>query len=202
MSNNLTLDDARSLVATDIRKWVIESLVIENDEQMQNISDVILRGKKLTKEATAARMADTKPLKDEAKAIEAEWNPIILELETRTKIAEKAVFTYRNKKQAEIEAAQIERMKQQAAAVAEAQQTGELVPKTEAVEDMGSKVRANLGTLSFKKVAVYTVVNEKLVERSLCSPDLKKIQARHESGVESIPGVLIEWEDRTVGRGG
>jgi len=56
---------------------------------------------------------------------------------------------------------------------------------------LGHTIRGNMRATSVLVSHDYQVVDEDAVPRDLCCPDMKRIKARHHSGVKVIPGVLI-----------
>jgi len=68
---------------------------------------------------------------------------------------------------------------------------GSYQPDALAARPLGRIIGVNMSATSVLVAYEYQVVDEDAVPRDLCSPDLKKMKARHHSGVKVIPGVLI-----------
>ena len=94
---------------------------------------------------------------------------------------------------------------EQAAKLAEAQETGEVVEllDTAAVPEVPGKTsKAHLGSVTYREDIEVMIVNPLLVPRELCDPNMSRIRARAKSGVKEIPGVLISKKYVTVTRRG
>lgn len=199
MENNL--ETVKALADRDFYPWVIESLTVETDEQLKNLSDVLVTGKSYKKRAEEARMAETLPHREAEAAVNAKWKPVINRLTMAVGQLDHALITYRTKKKQEADQLLLMQMQEQAAKLAEAKETGEVVETEIAVvEAITNKVRGNMSTTSIRETPEFYIADEDKVERSLCSPDVKKIRARYESGIKDIPGVLVTIKRSTVSR--
>jgi hypothetical protein len=205
--------------------WVNTELIIETPEQLKDANDMLGIGKSLSRDLEAARKAKKAPLQALADAVDDEFNPVKNRVQIGVKIFDQAVITYQLKVAAwnaavlkEQEANRIaaekaaeEQMKANAKKIEEAKETGEILPaevyqpvqpkyEVTAPVQSANKVKGNMSTTGIRTTYEYTIVDPDKVERSLCSPDLKKIKARHESGVKVIPGVLISERKYTSTR--
>jgi vacuolar-type H+-ATPase subunit I/STV1 len=214
---------------TEFFKWILEEIVIENDEQLKNMSDLDGAGKKLLKAFEDARLEEKRPVLKKAEDIDKKYKSItsriqlgvqrvataIIEYDRKKKIWNEAVLALQAAEQRKKEGAAIqartEEIQENTAKALECQETGEVfepksltsLPKPEplAVKPVKGPIRGNMGTTSIVETFEYTIIDEDAVERSLCSPDMKKIKARHQSGVKIIPGVLITSNAHTSTRG-
>ena len=199
--------------------WVIESVVIEDDAQLKNMSDLLGIGKNIANALESARKADKQPHLDGAKAVDDRYKPVQSRVLLAVSRLDSAVLAYYRKKKAEAEALlklqadefaaqhkaadalQIQQMQANVARATECAQTGEVfepiplapLPQPEALiaRPPGRTIRGNMSATSVLVSYDYQIIDEDAVPRDLCCPDMKKIKARHHSGVKIIPGVLI-----------
>jgi len=199
--------------------WVIESVTIEDDAQLKNMSDLLGIGKNIANSLESARKADKQPHLDSAKAVDDKYKPLQSRVLLAVSRLDSAVLAYYRKKKVEAEALlkqqaddfaarhkaadalQIQQMQANVARATECAQTGEVfepiplepLPQPAALlaRPVGRIIRGNMSATSVLVAYEYQVVDEDAVPRDLCSPDMKKIKARHHSGVKVIPGVLI-----------
>jgi len=199
--------------------WVIESVVIEDDAQLKNMSDLLGIGKNIANSLESARKADKQPHLDAAKAVDDRYKPQQSRVLLAVSRLDSAVLAYYRKKKAEAEALlklqadefaarhkaadalQLQQMQANAARAGECAQTGEVfdpiplspLPQPESLiaRPVGRTIRGNMSATSVLVSYDYQIIDEDAVPLDLCSPDLKKIKARHHSGVKIIPGVLI-----------
>jgi hypothetical protein len=199
--------------------WVIESVTIEDDAQLKNMSDLLGIGKNIANSLESARKADKQPHLDAAKAVDDRYKPQQNRVLLAVSRLDSAVLAYYRKKKAEAEALlklqadefaaqhkaadalQVQQMQANAARATECAQTGEVfepiplspLPQPEALiaKPVGRTIRGNMSATSVLVSYDYQIIDEDAVPRDLCCPDMKKIKARHHSGVKIIPGVLI-----------
>jgi hypothetical protein len=196
-----SLERIKSLAERDFYPWAIESLTVETDEQEKNVSDILTIGKRLKKDADEQRMVETLPHREAEKAVNEKWKPIINRLTMAVNKLDAGLIDYRIKKKKEADELLLMQMQEQAARLSEAKETGEIIENEVAiVQSLDNKVRGNMSTTSIKETPEFDVIEPDKVERSLCSPDLKKIKARYDSGIKDIPGVLVTIKRSTVSR--
>ena len=204
---------------TEFFPWVIESVVIEDDAQLKNMSDLLGIGKNIANSLESARKADKQTHLDGARAVDDRYKPLQNRVLLAVSRLDSAVLAYYRKKKAEAEALlklqadefaarhkaadalQLQQMQANAARAGECAQTGEVfdpiplspLPQPESLiaRPVGRTIRGNMSATSVLVSYDYQIIDEDAVPLDLCSPDLKKIKARHHSGVKIIPGVLI-----------
>ena len=204
---------------TEFFPWVIESVVIEDDAQLKNMSDLLGIGKNIANALESARKADKQTHLDGARAVDDRYKPLQNRVLLAVSRLDSAVLAYYRKKKAEAEALlklqadefaarhkaadalQLQQMQANAARAGECAQTGEVfdpiplspLPQPESLiaRPVGRTIRGNMSATSVLVSYDYQIIDEDAVPLDLCSPDLKKIKARHHSGVKIIPGVLI-----------
>jgi len=210
--------------------WVIENLTIDTPEQAKNASDMLAMGKAFDKSLEEARKAEKQPSIDEGKAIDAKYRPQQNRVQLAIGRLDDALITYHRKAKAEAdallkmqreeqetkrlaaEAALIETMMANRAALEESKTTGEVfepvplpvLPEPEAiiVEPVKQSIRGNMGTTQIKEVPEFTLIHgeEDKVPRNLCSPDMAKIKGWYAAGFHEIPGVMVTMRSHTVSR--
>lgn len=211
-----------------VTKWVTESVTIEDDGQLKNMSDLLGLGKFFNNALEDARKEEKQPFLDGGKAVDDKFKPVQSRVQLAVSKLDQAVLTYHRKKKAEAEAllkmqaeeqeakrkaaedAQIAEMQANAARQAECQETGEVfepvpltpIPQPEEliVRPVSGTVRGNMSSTAIIEGYEYLITDEAAVPHDLCSPDLKKIKARHKSGIKFIPGVLITLKSHTSTR--
>ena len=105
----------------------------------------------------------------------------------------RALQQYHAKQVAEAEAARLRQLAQQAARIAEAKDTGEIIEllSQSITPAMAKSSRSNLGMVTYREDYSIEIVGPNLVPRDLCEPSMIKIRARVKSGIIEIPGVLV-----------
>ena len=204
---------------TEFFPWVIEAVIIEDDAQLKNMSDLLGIGKNIANFLESARKADKQPHLDAAKAVDDRYKPQQSRVLLAVGRLDSAVLAYYRKRKAEADALiklqaeefeakhkaadalQVQQMQANVARAEECAQTGEVFepiplsplpqPEELVARPPGRTIRGNMSATSVLVSYDYQITDEDAVPRDLCSPDLKKIKARHHSGVKLIPGVLI-----------
>jgi hypothetical protein len=206
---------------------VIE-VVVENVDQLKNLSDLLTVAKRLVKDADEGRLAESRPEREAIKEKDAKWEPVIKRLKAAVIILEPAFIKgqrslkkynddllalqaadLENKRKA-AEAAQIQVMQDNAAREAECKDTGEVfepapLPPTPQAEApiavaVTDKVRGNFTSTTVKTKFVFECIDEVLVPRPLWSVDLKKCEAQYSIDHKPIPGIRITEVDGTISR--
>ena len=208
--------------------WVIEEIVIETDDQLKNMSDLLGVGKKIVSALEAARKGDKQPFIDGGKEVDDSYRPTQNRVQLGVTRLDSAVLVYHRRKKAEAdallemqakelavrqkeaEALQIQQMQENVSKSEECAQTGEVfepvplttIPQAEEliVKPVGGTVRGNMSSTAIIDSFEYFIQDENLVPRELCSPDLKKIKAKHKYDKKPIPGVLITPKSHTSTR--
>lgn len=190
-------------------KWNIESLVIENDEQLKHCSDLLGIGKGLEKAVEAHRVEEKAPSLAEGKRIDDEHAPVKNRINLGVKKLDNAIVIYQKKKKkfnddllalqaADIEnkrkaadAAQISVMQSNLARKEECEQTGEVyeeqplppMPEQEApiVQPVRQTIRGNMTSTTIVDSFDFVIIDDDAIERALCSGDMKKIKAYHKA---------------------
>lgn len=169
-------------------------VVIENKDDQKNYEDVLIHARKAFKEAEAHRKELLAPFDTVVASINNLFKPYTQRLSVGIKEVNSALQAYHAKIVEENERIRQEIMTEQVLKQIASRKTGEVVEpiKTDAVPFTTPKTsHANVGTVTYCKSLVCTLVNPDLVPRDLCEPNMSKIRARANSGVTEIPGVLI-----------
>ncbi|MBN1690417.1 MAG: hypothetical protein JW901_05305 [Dehalococcoidia bacterium] len=223
-----TLQTLVKRAETEFFPWVIESVVIEDDSQLKNMSDLLGLGKFFNNALEDARKAEKQPFLDGGKAVDDKFKPVQNRVQLAVSRLDSAVLTYHRKKKAEADAllrmqaeeqeakrkaaedAQIKEMLANAARQAECQETGEVFepapitpmpePEELIVRPVGGTVRGNMSSTAIIEGYEYEIIDPDAVPRELCSPDLKKIKAKHKYDKLPVPGVLITPKAHTSTR--
>ena len=215
---------------TEFYPWVIENLTIDTAEQAKNASDMLAMGKAIFKSLEEARKAEKQPLIDQAKAVDDLYSPAKNRIQMAVGRLDDGLITYHRRVKAEAdallkmqheeqetkrlaaEAALIETMLANRAALEESKTTGEVfepvplpeLPQPEAiiVEPVKQSIRGNMGTTNIREVPEFTLIagEEDKVPRNLCSPDMAKIKKWYAAGFHEIPGVMVTMRSHTVSR--
>lgn len=180
----------------------LTNIQVTNDDEQKNAEDMLIHAKAALKEAEEKRKDLTRPL-DESKArIIALFKPYVETLEQGVSALNKALHGYHDKKRIETEAARLTALAEQAARIAAAKDTGEVIePLAAPIESSVAKTsHAHLGSVTYRDDYDIQIVSPKDVPRDLCEPSMPKIRARVKSGVLDIPGVLIAKKYVSVAR--
>jgi hypothetical protein len=203
MTLELVVQEFKDKVRRNFLALVVEEIVIENADQLKNCSDLLAIGKSYEKDAAAKLAEITAPIMAQEQAARAAWKPTISLIHMAWGRIDDAIIRYHSKIKAEADALLIMQMQEQAAKIAESKETGEVIePETRIVEQVSQTVRGNMGSTTIKSTPEFFISDEDAVERSLCSPDMKKIKARYASGIKDIKGVMITYKAHTVSRFG
>jgi len=186
---------------TEFLPWVLESISVENDEQFKNISDVLGVGKKIKKSLSTACTEERRPHIEKADEVTAQYKPIINRVDLGIDLLDKALLAYHTKKKAEADGLLQMQLQEEAKKIEECKQTGEVYEAPQAItQTVRQTVHGNMSTTSVIEVFNYEIIDDNLVPRDCCSPDLKKIKAKHKYDGLPIPGVLITPHSRTQTR--
>lgn len=188
---------------SSLLNW-LDTVAVTNDDEQHNAEDLLICARRALKEADEARRQLTRPLDEAKEGIIELFKPYITRLSTGATTINTALHAYHRGKSIEAEAARLAALAEEAARVAQAKDTGEMVeplaqPAQVAVEKTS---RANLGTVTYRDDYDIQIVDAQQVPRDLCEPSMPKIRARVKSGVTSIPGVLISKKYVTSTRAG
>ncbi|MDD5510871.1 MAG: hypothetical protein PHI12_08675 [Dehalococcoidales bacterium] len=184
-----------------ITKWSVESLVIQTDEQLKNANDLLGIGKAIHRDLEEARKEEKRPILEQAEAVDDKYKPIKNRIALGVSLIDKAVLTYHDKKKKEADALLLMQMQEEAPKMAECRTTGEVYEAPEAiVKPVTNSVRGNMSSTAIIEGYEYEIIDPDAVPRELCSPDLKKIKAKHKYDKLPIPGVLITAKSHTSTR--
>lgn len=173
-------------------RW-LGNVQVTNDTEQKGAEDMLISARFALKQANEKRMELTRPL-DESKAkIMALFKPYTDKLNSGIAALNAALTNYHEKKRIDAEAARLTALAEEAARIAEARDTGEILePLSQPViESVAKTSRANMGSVTYREDYDIQVINPNLVPRDLCEPSMAKIRMRAKSGVTNIPGVLI-----------
>ncbi len=190
---------------TRLLTWMEAIQVITSEAEQKNAEDLLIHARQALKNVEAKRKELQEPITEARDRINDLFKPLADKLRLSISLVNGALQA-RHAEQARI--AEEERMAllaEQAAKLAEAQDTGEVVelPSASVMPEAPTKTsRAHLGTVTYHEDIDVIVVNPLLVPRELCDPNIPRIRARAKSGVKEIPGVLITKKYTTYTRGG
>ena len=121
------------------------------------------------------------------------FRPYLDRLNIGVTLLTRVLQQYHALKVEEAEAARLAQLAKQAALIAAAKVTGEVVePLSQAItKAIPKSSRSNLGMVTYREDYNIEIVNPNLVPRDLCEPSMTKIRARVKSGITAIPGVLV-----------
>ena len=173
-------------------KWM-DTVTVTNDEEQRNTEDLLIGGRRALKEVTAVRLELTRPLDESKKGIIALFAPYVTQITNGITKVDKELQRYHNQKRIAAEAARLTALSEEAARIAEARDTGEILePLAQApVEPVLKTSRAHMGSVTYREDYDINIVDPQLVPRDLCEPSMPKIRARVKSGIINIPGVLV-----------
>lgn len=186
---------------SSLLNW-LGNVQVTTDSEQKYAEDMLIDAKAALKEAEEKRKDLTRPL-DESKArIIGLFKPYMDMLQQGIGTLNSALFKYHDKKRIEAEAVRLAALAEQAARVAAARDTGEMIePLARPTQPEVSKTsRAHLGTVTYKEELDIQIVSPNDVPRDLCEPSMVKIRARVKSGIVDIPGVLIARKYISVAR--
>jgi len=89
---------------TEFFPWVIEAVIIEDDAQLKNMSDLLGIGKNIANSLESARKADKQPHLNAAKAVDDRYKPQQSRVLLAVGRLDSAVLAYYRKRKAEAEA--------------------------------------------------------------------------------------------------
>lgn len=186
---------------SSLLNW-LGNVEVTTDAEQKSAEDMLIDAKAALKEAEEKRKELTRPL-DESKArIIALFRPYTDRLLKGISVLNVALYQYHDSKRIEAEAARLTALAEQAARVAAARDTGEMVePLARAAQPEVNKTsRAHLGTVTYKEDYDVEIICPNDVPRDLCEPSMAKIRARVKSGILVIPGVLVSKKYISVAR--
>lgn len=190
---------------TSLLQWAAKSEVVTSSEERKDAEDLLIHARQALKTVEEKRKELLEPVNETKDRINKLFKPLTERLNLAISIVNQALKAYHAE---QVKIAEEERMAllaEQAARIAEAQETGEVIelPSVEIMSEAPPKTsHAHLGSVTYRDDFDITVVNPLLVPRELCDPNLSKIRARVKSGVTEIPGVLITKKYTTVQRKG
>lgn len=163
-----------------------KEIVIQNQETYQHYGDVMKLCKNKIKQVDEERKAHTDPLERLKKDWIAEAKAITEPIQKYVDRIASEMDKYFRIEQARI-AEENKRLEAEAIANAKPTDTDIIVPVVESIKT----TRGDLSTTTMREDWLFEMINPDEVDRSLCSPDSKKIQALIDSGVREIKGVKI-----------
>ncbi len=171
----------------------LDTITVTSDDEQHNAEDLLISARRALKEADGTRRQLTRPLDESKERIIALFKPYTSRLSSGITNINTALDAYHRKKSIEAEAARLAALAEEAARIAHAKDTGEVIePLAQPIQVAVEKTsRANLGTVTYRDDYDIQIVDARQVPRELCEPSMPKIRARVKSGVTEIPGVLI-----------
>lgn len=194
---NLTVQDR------DIFAWVTTCQVTDKDSQ-RNAENLLIGARAAFKRADGKRKELLEPVRETEKRITDLFKPYLTRLTFCIDKINGSLQVYHAEQLQITQDEQNYRMAEQAAKLAEAKETGEVVdlPTAEVISGPAKTSRPDMGTVTYRDDYDIKVVNPDLVPRDLCEPSMPKIRARVKSGITNIPGVLVMRTFTTVAKSG
>jgi len=184
-------------------KW-LDNPKVTSDQEQKQAEDLLISARFALKQAEEKRKELTRPLDESKKRIIELFKPYVEKLSSGINSLNSALHHYHSEKIAEAEAARLAALAEEAARMAAAKDTGEIIqPLAKPVAPEPAKTsRTNLGAVTYREDYDIQVVDVSIVPRDLCEPSMTKIRARVKSGITNIPGVLISRKYTTSARQG
>ena len=107
-------------------KWM-DTVTVTNDEEQRNTEDLLIGGRRALKEVTAVRLELTRPLDESKKGIIALFAPYVAQITDGITRVDEELRRYHNQKRIAAEAARLAALAEEAARIAEARETGEIL---------------------------------------------------------------------------
>jgi len=190
---------------TTLLTWMEAIQVITSEAEQKNAEDLLIHARQALKNVEAKRRELLEPVEETRDRINDLFKPLGDKLRLSISVVNRALQAHHAEQSRIAEEERMALLAEQAARLAEAQETGEVVelPSAAVMPEAPTKTsRAHLGSVTYREDIDVTVVNPLLVPRELCDPNLPRIRARAKSGVKEIPGVLITTKYITSTRGG
>jgi len=184
--------------------WMGGTTAITSTEEQRNAEDMLIHARQSLRDVEAKRKELLKPVNETRDRINALFKPLTERLEMGIFVVNKALQEYHSRQSKEAEELRLMALAEQAAKMAEAKDTGEVVEVYQAAdipEAPAKTSRAHLGTVTYREDYDVFIVDPLKVPRELCDPNMSRIRARVKSGVTDIPGVLVTKKFVTVARG-
>jgi hypothetical protein len=180
-----------------------QAVVVRSEQDLLDAISFLGKIASARKQLDTERMARTKPLKDEAKKIEASYKPATDLLDEVDAVVRLKVSDWKRAEAIRIAEQQKQAAEAEAARLAACQNGGEITDEQAtalAIADRPDtpikRVNSLDGSAQFRKVWKFEVVNESYVPHKYFTLDEKKIRAAIASGEREIPGVRIYSEDQ------
>lgn len=202
--NNPPALEAMSLHIEDLFATVSGSTAspVSNDEQEAALDDLLDQVRRTKKDADAERVAEKKPHDDAAKAVQANWKPLLDRLDAATAAIKASLTPYRVARQAAKdeearkarEAAEVERVEAQAALNAsddleERFAAEERLKRSTKLEAVANKIDRSATGLRTRQIAVVTNYRELLLH--IANHDKPALDAWLDAyATRSLPSVL------------
>ena len=187
-----------------IQEKLAEVAIIKDAEGEARASEFFLQIKRRHDLVKEKKLSYTRPFKQQIEVIEADFNQILKPLDEMATTLKSSLTAWRNSqifKEAEAKGLEIERQTKEAVGEGDAVKTGELVSEgTQANAEAPKIVRASSGSISYRNVAKFEIVDTDKLPAKYLIPDEKKIRATVNAGTKSIAGVRIWTEKVPVGR--
>jgi len=182
----------------------LEGVAVTDDREEKDAGDLLIAARGALAQAEETRKGLIRPIDEARDRINALFKPYTDRLRTSITSLNDALTRYHDQKLKRAEEERLAALAEEAARIAEARETGELLEfrPTPAPEMPGKTARAHLGTVTYREDYDIQIVDPRRVPRDLCEPSMQRIRARVKSGVTEIPGVLISKRYITVARGG
>ena len=184
--------------------WMGATTAIASAEEQRNAEDMLIHARRSLRDVETKRKELLQPVNETRDRINALFKPLTERLEMGIFVVNQALQNYHSSQAKEAEELRLLALAEQAAKIAEAKDTGEIVKLCETADIPEAPAKtsyAHLGTVTYREDYDVMIVNPLLVPRDLCDPNMSRIRARVKSGVTDIPGVLVTKKFITVARG-
>jgi hypothetical protein len=182
----------------------LDVVAVTDDREEKDAGDLLIAARGALAQAEETRKGLVRPIDEARDRINALFKPYTEHLRSRIAHLNDALTRYHDAKLKKAEEERLAALAEEAARMAEARETGEVLELRPApAPEMPTKTaRAHLGTVTYREDYDIQVVDPRRVPRDLCEPSMQRIRARVKSGVTEIPGVLVSKRYITVARGG
>jgi hypothetical protein len=172
----------------------VESFIIRDTKDLATANDALVQLKRIDLLVETKRKSLTKPLKDAAKKIEAQFKPTADLIEKADAMLRTKLLAYRQDEERKAEQARKALLDQAATATEAGDTNAALVLSQQAMSvgtDLATTSQATDGSVQVKMLWTFEVEDQAAVPLEYHTLDTTKIRAAVRAGVREIPGVRI-----------
>lgn len=167
-----------------------EALTIKTEKDAEQATDILSKIKTVGKMIKERKEAITKPLSEALNSARDLFKPIEQNHAEAERIIKGKLLNWQE--------AEARRIEKETVKVVDKMESGKMttekaVAKIEDIGEVKTKVTGKVGQISTREVPKYYVVNEEIIPREFCSPDMAKIKKALDAGI-SVPGAEKRYE--------